>query len=279
MTPSNTASHPADVMPATIADSSIVPEMRVSRPTISTRRCCPAESAAAPARPTSKASSGVNSVLATPRMPSVPKRLNASLRLAAGDDVHLDAHEIRSDLQAGDLAALRTHGDRTNHLVDDLGLSRKCQVDANGRDLRHERRGSLDGYGRWDDANAGYDGRPIGLVGVVDGQRDVADFHALDRQRDGRGTEALYRDLRRDQFDRNVVHPGRLIGEIEHGLDFVGFDFRLPATRLNGDERFTLRKMRDVAGRQVHDDDRNRDLLRESRRRDDRIGREPKVRP
>ncbi len=76
MTPSLITSAPIDSSPATSADSSISPEIRVSRPTrnvglslFSPARIYP------PKRPNLNASSGVNSVLATPLTPSVPKYL------------------------------------------------------------------------------------------------------------------------------------------------------------------------------------------------------------
>src|SRR5262245_37754820 len=69
-TPSRRTSTPADVNPAMRAASSIGPDRRVSRPT--TMRSM--RNTLAEARATARATSAVSSVLATPRMPSVPKR-------------------------------------------------------------------------------------------------------------------------------------------------------------------------------------------------------------
>src|SRR5690606_432631 len=68
-------SPPAEASPAARAASSISPDARVSRPIPTRGRSSPARWATtwATARPRRKANSGVNSRLATPRMPSVPK--------------------------------------------------------------------------------------------------------------------------------------------------------------------------------------------------------------
>ena len=67
-TPRSSTSTPSAAKPAASAASSRGPEMRVSRPT--TTRSPPSTRAAA--RPRARVSSGVSSVLATPRTPSVP---------------------------------------------------------------------------------------------------------------------------------------------------------------------------------------------------------------
>ena len=77
--PIETASRPTDVMPATIAASSIVPDSRVSLPTMIGRcRSLLRASTLAPARPMRNASSGVSSAFATPRTPSVPNNVIAT---------------------------------------------------------------------------------------------------------------------------------------------------------------------------------------------------------
>src|SRR5688572_8708515 len=67
-------SAPAEHNPATRAASSIGPESRVSRPT-TTFRASPAQRTSPAARPNARTRSGVRSLFATPRMPSVPKSL------------------------------------------------------------------------------------------------------------------------------------------------------------------------------------------------------------
>src|SRR5215213_10231686 len=69
-TPRRCTATPSAAKPAARAASRRGPEMRVSRPT--TTRSPPSTRAAA--RPRARESSGVSSVLATPRMPSVPNR-------------------------------------------------------------------------------------------------------------------------------------------------------------------------------------------------------------
>src|ERR671919_1728896 len=69
-----TLSPPAEQAPAAMADSSIRPEIRLSRPMTRRGRSSP-PSAVMAARPMANASSGVSSRFATPRTPSVPKSL------------------------------------------------------------------------------------------------------------------------------------------------------------------------------------------------------------
>ena len=76
-TPTTCASTPRLVAPATMADTNMSPDRRVSCPTtIDSPR--PA-SRCATARPRAKASVGLRSTLATPRMPSVPNRRDIGL--------------------------------------------------------------------------------------------------------------------------------------------------------------------------------------------------------
>ena len=70
MTPTSTTSTPSAAMPAASADWIIVPDCRVSRP----RRKGEPDTIRAAARPRARASSGVRSAPATPRIPSVPNR-------------------------------------------------------------------------------------------------------------------------------------------------------------------------------------------------------------
>ena len=76
-TPSSSAWAPDELIPETRACASMSPEMRVSCPTTKRGRSVPPLRTRARARPTLRASSGVMGyVLATPRMPSVPKSLD-----------------------------------------------------------------------------------------------------------------------------------------------------------------------------------------------------------
>src|ERR671918_489103 len=72
--PTRRTSPPAEQAPAAMADSSIRPEIRLSRPMTRRGRSSP-PSAVMAARPMANASSGVSSRFATPRTPSVPKSL------------------------------------------------------------------------------------------------------------------------------------------------------------------------------------------------------------
>jgi len=83
-TPTSITSTPPDAIPAASAALKKSPEMRVSRPMIARRRVWfwdddPRMRAAA--SPSFKASCGVNSLLATPRTPSVPKSRGISFLL------------------------------------------------------------------------------------------------------------------------------------------------------------------------------------------------------
>ena len=81
--PSKSTSMPTEVKPATSAYSIMYPESRVSLPMTTRWRCSPRWKARPAAWPTFKASSGVITPLARPRMPSVPKYLPAILSALA----------------------------------------------------------------------------------------------------------------------------------------------------------------------------------------------------
>ena len=109
--PSETVSRPTDVMPATMRRL----EHRSREARVASdqdRRRSPLRAAGSPQRARLRyASSGVSSLLATPRTPSVPKsRLICSPR--AGDEVHLHAHEVRRDDESGE-SPRRTRRRRT----------------------------------------------------------------------------------------------------------------------------------------------------------------------
>src|SRR5213076_1854458 len=79
-TPTSTTDAPSDARPALRAAASSGPDRRVSRAT--SQR--PAPMARAAARPSATASSGVSSVLATPRTPSVPNLRDTLWELPLG---------------------------------------------------------------------------------------------------------------------------------------------------------------------------------------------------
>src|SRR5512133_888988 len=82
MMPAISASAPAEQMPETREASSMPQDIRVSEPTrISGLWLHSPASIWAPAQPSLKASSGVSSLLATPRTPSVPNNLVISVLL------------------------------------------------------------------------------------------------------------------------------------------------------------------------------------------------------
>src|SRR5688500_1019915 len=105
-TPASSTLLPAEHSPATRAASSIGPETLVSRPT--TRSPPLGAITRAAARPRASARSGVRSLLATPRTPSVPnsRAIPPSSQHRGGRDSTLDqAHQLC--LEGGDALFVR----------------------------------------------------------------------------------------------------------------------------------------------------------------------------
>src|ERR1700738_3751121 len=148
--PSCTTVRPGDVIPATIAPSSIGPDKRVSRPTtmgLSSDWSCAIT--AAPARPIAYASSGVRSAFATPRTPSVPKYLPILLFgvpvACRGDELRPYAHEVRGDLDVRDLVAVRARRRRVDHRVELFGFGGNRDLHAHRAHLCELRRRTANG--------------------------------------------------------------------------------------------------------------------------------------
>src|SRR5690349_684540 len=95
--PASSTLTPSAAAPAASADSSSGPDARVSRPI--TRRSTSSTRAAA--RPSASTYSGVSSLLATPRTPSVPNRKLMSSALRS------PAEPVREVCQASALGVLR----------------------------------------------------------------------------------------------------------------------------------------------------------------------------
>src|ERR1700733_11590381 len=196
--PSCTTWRPVDVMPATIAPSSIGPDKRVSRPTtigFSIGWSCAIT--AAPARPIAYASSGVRSAFATPRTPSVPKYLPIVLFLipvaGGGDELRAHAHEVRRYLDVRDLLAVRAGRRGVDHGVELLRFGRDRDLDAHARHLREIGCRAADGGALRADVRR-LDHDAAAVAHVVDAHRhDVffepgeRDVHGRRRDRPGRG--------------------------------------------------------------------------------------------
>ena len=107
--PSETTSRPADVTPATIAASSIVPERRVSRPTMT--RPVPIagvrqHAGSGPPDPKRQFRRQFGIGDAANAVGSEEPLIASTAPVIPGDEVDLHAHEIRRDDEAGDLVAL-----------------------------------------------------------------------------------------------------------------------------------------------------------------------------
>ena len=184
----------------------------------------PSRNTLAAARPIRKASSGVSSLFATPRTPSVPK---SGLTWRRRGRTASGRVRDRAKPKPGNFAARSIDGDRPHHLVDRLRFAGQLNVNVHAGNLRrgrraHRRNARTNAHRVHDDA-AGQ------RAHVVHHDRKGAVLEPLDRQGDGGRAQALHRDFGRDELDRDVIDSLTFIRQVQHGLDLLGLDAGLAA--------------------------------------------------